>query len=286
MNEVKKLTINDYKLMKERGEVISWISIYDYPMAYYADQAGIDTIFVGDSSTMTVLGYPNTLSATMDQMIMFAGAVSRAVKRAFIIGDLPYMSYQISKSEAVRNAGRYMSEGHVDAVKCEGGVEVADTIAEIVKWGIPCHGHIGVTPQSLSAQGGYKSQGRSTEDAVRLVNDALCLEQAGCFCLVIECVPQQITQLIRERLTIPIISIGGGPADGQLLIVQDLLGMWPGHKPKFVKAYANLGEQMLHAFKTYNAEVKGHVHPAPEQCYNISDELLDKVKDELRRRGI
>ncbi len=286
MDEVKKLTINDYKLMKERGEVISWVSIYDYPMAYYADRAGIDTIFVGDSSTMTVLGYPNTLSATMDQMVMFAGAVSRAVKRAFIIGDLPYMSYQISKSEAVRNAGRYMAEGHVDAVKCEGGEEVADTVHEIVKWGIPCHGHIGVTPQSLSAQGGYKSQGRSMEAAVKLVNDAICLEQAGCFCLVMECVPQQLTQLVREKINIPIISIGGGPADGQLLIVHDLLGMYPGHTPKFVKQYANLGEEMTRAFKEYNQDVKGHIHPGPDQCYNVKDEFVDKVKDELKRRGI
>ena len=168
MDEVKKLTIKDIRRMYEEKEPMSWISIYDYPMAYYADQAGIDVIFVGDSSTTTVLGYPNTLYASMDQMIMFAGAVTRAVKHAFVIGDLPYRSYQASVEDAVRNAMRYMAEGHVDAVKCEGGEEVCDRIAEIVKWGMPCHGHIGVTPQSLAAQGGYMSQGRTLDTAVKL----------------------------------------------------------------------------------------------------------------------
>ena len=164
MDEVKKLTIKDIRRMYEEKEPMSWISIYDYPMAYYADQAGIDVIFVGDSSTTTVLGYPNTLYASMDQMIMFAGAVTRAVKHAFVIGDLPYRSYQASVEDAVRNAMRYMAEGHVDAVKCEGGEEVCDRIAEIVKWGMPCHGHIGVTPQSLAAQGGYIGHGGKAGD--------------------------------------------------------------------------------------------------------------------------
>ena len=186
MDEVKKLTIKDIRRMYEEKEPMSWISIYDYPMAYYADQAGIDVIFVGDSSTTTVLGYPNTLYASMDQMIMFAGAVTRAVKHAFVIGDLPYRSYQASVEDAVRNAMRYMAEGHVDAVKCEGGEEVCDRIAEIVKWGMPCHGHIGVTPQSLAAQGGYMSQGRTLDTAVKLVTDAIALEQAGCFAIVLE----------------------------------------------------------------------------------------------------
>ena len=286
MDEVKKLTIKDIRRMYEEKEPMSWISIYDYPMAYYADQAGIDVIFVGDSSTTTVLGYPNTLYASMDQMIMFAGAVTRAVKHAFVIGDLPYRSYQASVEDAVRNAMRYMAEGHVVAVKCEGGEEVCDRIAEIVKWGMPCHGHIGVTPQSLAAQGGYMSQGRTLDTAVKLVTDAIALEQAGCFAIVLECVPQQITKVIQEHIHIPAISIGGGPADGQLLIVQDLLGMFPGHKPKFVKEYAHLGEEMTRAFKQYRDEVKTFVHPAPENCYNVKPEFVEELNYKLKQMGI
>jgi 3-methyl-2-oxobutanoate hydroxymethyltransferase len=277
----EKITILKLYEMKERGEKASFLTAYDYPTALYEDWAGIEMILVGDSVAMTLLGYETTLPVTMDQMITFTQAVCRAVKYAFVIGDMPYMSYQTSIEEAIRNAGRFMACG-TDAVKLEGGARVADTLEAIVKAGIPVMGHIGMTPQSAAQMGGYKAQGRDAESARRLIEDAKTLEDAGAFSILLECIPGRVAEIIVKETKIPIYSIGSGAAcDGQLLIVHDLLGLFEAFMPKFVKRYAQLGQEMVEAFTKYKEEVKSGKFPQPEHFYTIPEKEFEKLLKSL-----
>ncbi len=275
---MKKITLLDLKAKKDQGKKITMLTAYDYPFAQMVDEAGIDIILVGDSLGMVVLGYESTLPVSMEEMLHHIRAVKRAVKRAFLIGDMPFMSYQASVEEAVRNAGRFMKAG-CDAVKLEGGQEVTDKVEAIVKAGIPVLGHIGLTPQSIAQLGGYRVQGRNVQSAKRLVQDALALEKAGVFGIVLECVPYQLTKLITERCSVITIGIGAGPyCDGQVLVIHDLLGLTLGHKPKFVKTYVNLAPQIKQALFQYQTEVKEGIFPDFSHAYSLSEEAWGAIK--------
>jgi 3-methyl-2-oxobutanoate hydroxymethyltransferase len=281
--EREKITIPKLNEMKERGEPITWLTAYDYPMALLMDRAGIEMILVGDSAGMTMLGYKTTLPVTMEQMITFTAAVCRAVKYAFVIGDMPYMSYQASIEEAIRNAGRFMAECGTDAIKLEGGARVAHIVQAINEAGIPVMGHIGLTPQSYTQLGGYKAQGRDAETAHRLIRDAEILEEAGAFAILLECIPAEVAAIIRERASIPILGLGSGSdVDGQLLIVHDMLGLFESFTPKFVKRYADLTSIILEAFERYRGEVKERGFPRPEHFYKIPEEELRKLREILQ----
>lgn len=276
--ERRKIDIPYLYRMKAEGEKVSWLTAYDYPTALFEDMAGIEMIMAGDSGMMALLGHKNTLLATMEQMLWMTQAVTRAVKYAFVIGDMPYMSYQVSKEEAIRNAGRFMAEGGTDCIKLEGGVEMADTISAIVTAGVPVMAHIGMTPQSAAVLGGYKSQGRDAETARQIIQDAKTLEQAGAFSILVEAVPAKVAGLLVKEVKVPVYSIGAGPeCDGQVLIVHDMLGLFQLFKPRFVKRYAELGDAMMEAFKKYREEIKAGVFPGPEHCYNIPDEEFQKL---------
>ena len=276
--EREEVNINYLYSKKEEGEKISWLTAYDYPTAGYEEKAGIEMILVGDSGGMTLLGYDSTLPVTMDEMAVMTKAVTRATDKTFVVGDMPYMSYQASKEDAIKNAGRLMGECGADCVKLEGGKRMAPTVEAMVDAGIPVIGHIGMTPQSAAQLGGYKSQGTDAKTARELIADAKALEEAGAFAVLLEAIPSRVTELIYEEAEIPIYGIGAGPTnDGELLIVQDILGLFELFKPKFVKRYANLGDEMVDAFKQYRQEVKEGVFPAEEHSYNISDEEFDKI---------
>jgi 3-methyl-2-oxobutanoate hydroxymethyltransferase len=272
--------------MRRKGEKISFLTAYDYPTALLEDRAGIELILVGDSAAMCLLGHETTLQITMDEMITLASAVTRAALCAFVIGDMPYMSYQPSNQEAVRNAGRFMSEARVDAVKLEGGVRMVDRIAAITGAGIPVMGHIGLTPQSSSQMGGLRSQGRDMESALRLIRDAEAIEEAGAFALLIEAVPAEVGEMITKQAGIPVLSIGaGGACDGQLLIVHDILGLFEAFTPRFVRRYANLSATMSEAFSAYRNEVRSGAFPGPEHQYPIPPEELEALRSGLEWKG-
>lgn len=276
----KKITIPDLYELRDRKEPITWLTAYDYPTAYLEDQAGIEMILVGDSVGMTVYGYEGTLQMTMDIMIEHTKAVRRAIKYAFLVGDMPYMSYQVTPQQAIENAGRFMREAGTDAVKLEGGERVANTIRAIVSAGIPVIGHIGLTPQSSALLGGFRIQGKDAQTAKSLIDDAIALERAGVFAILLECVPNKVAKLIKEHVSVLVFGIGAGDAcDGQLLIVHDILGLFQFFKPKFVKRYANLSETMLEAFKSYRQDVKEKKFPQPEHFYLIDDEEYEKLLD-------
>jgi len=278
----KKVTTLTFRQKKERGEPISMLTAYDYPTALAMDQAGIDSILVGDSLAMVVLGYENTLPVTMDEMLHHARAVARGAKSALLVGDMPFMSYQVSVEDAVRNAGRFLKEAGMDAVKLEGGHERADTVRAITSAGIPVMGHIGLTPQSIHQLGGFRAQGKTARAAKRLLEDALILEEAGCFSLVLESVPARLARLISERLSIPTIGIGAGAGcDGQVLVAHDLLGLFDRFTPKFVKQYANLNGEMTRAFNEYIADVQSRAFPAPEHTVEMADAEWDSLLKEL-----
>jgi 3-methyl-2-oxobutanoate hydroxymethyltransferase len=278
----KKITIQSFRQKKARGEPITMLTGYDYPTALALDRAGIDAILVGDSLGMVVLGYENTLPLTMDEMLHHCRAVARGAKFAFLIGDMPFMSYQVSVKEAIRNAGRFLQEGNMDAVKLEGGKERLDTIRSIVGAGIPVMGHIGLTPQSIHKLGGFYPQGRTSETARRILDDALILEEAGCFGLVLESVPARLAELISNRISIPTIGIGAGPrCDGQVLVVHDLLGFFDRFTPKFVKKYADLHGEMQRAFSEYIADVASHRYPANEHTVEMPDDEWQSLLGEL-----
>ncbi len=288
--ERQKITIPKLYEMKTSKEPVSWLTCYDYPTALIMDRAGIDMMLVGDSAGMTMLGYPTTLPVTMDQMITFTGAVCRAVKYAFVIGDMPYMSYQINNDEAIRNAGRFMAECGTDAVKLEGGARVAPIIEAITNAGIPVMGHIGLTPQSASQLGGYKAQGRDAQTARRLIADAEALEEAGAFAILLECMPAPVAKIIHERLRIPVYGLGSGrDVDGQLMIVHDMLGLFERFVPKFVKRYANLSPILLEAFTHYREDVKTETFPQAAHFYTMVEGELEKLgelfDDRSSRRG-
>lgn len=275
---MEEININYLYRKKEEGEKISWLTAYDYPTAQYEERAGIEMILVGDSGGMTLLGYDSTLPVTMDEMMVMTKAVTRATEKTFVVGDMPYMSYQAGKKEAIKSAGRFMGECGKDAVKLEGGKRMAPTVEVMVEAGIPVIGHIGMTPQSAAQLGGYKSQGRDAETARELIEDAKALEEAGAFAILLEAVPSRVTKLIYEKAEVPIYGIGaGGNTDGELLIVQDILGLFELFKPKFVKRFANLGEEMVEAFDQYKREVKSGKFPAEEHCYKIPDEEYEEI---------
>lgn len=263
-----KNTVVTFKQAKEKGEKLTMLTAYDYSTAKLIDEAGINAILVGDSLGMVVLGYEDTLSVTMEDMIHHSAAVSRGIKDTLLITDMPFMSYQTSVYDAVVNAGRLMKEGRAGAVKLEGGAEFAEHISAIVKASIPVMGHIGLTPQSVNAFGGFKVQGKTNEAAQKLIDDAKALEKAGVFAIVVECVPAELGKAITEAVSVPVIGIGAGKyCDGQVLVYQDMLAMYDKMKPKFVKAYANIGEQMIEAFKAYDSEVKSGAFPTDEHSF-------------------
>ena len=254
------------------------LTAYDYSTAKLVDGAGINAILVGDSLGNVVLGYPDTISVTMEDMIHHSVAVSRGIKDTLLICDMPFMSYQTSVYDAVVNAGRLMKEGRAHAVKLEGGQEMEETIRAIVNASIPVCAHIGLTPQSINAFGGFKVQGKGKEAAQKLLDDARAVERAGAFAVVLECVPAALAKKVSEEISIPTIGIGAGAdCDGQVLVYQDMLGMFTDFKPKFVKHYANVGEIMTEAFKAYDAEVKAGVFPAQEHTYKIDDSIIEKL---------
>jgi 3-methyl-2-oxobutanoate hydroxymethyltransferase len=273
VSQRKKVTTRTFREKKERGETITMLTAYDYPTALAEDQAGVDSILVGDSLAMVVLGYDNTLPVTMEEMLHHCRAVSRGAKMALLVGDMPFMSYQVSVEEAVRNAGRFLQQGNMDAVKLEGGRERADAIRMITGAGIPVMGHLGLTPQSVHQLGGFRAQGKTAIAAKRLLEDALLLEEAGCFSIVLESVPARLAELVSQRVHIPTIGIGAGVGcDGQVLVTHDLLGLFDRFTPKFVRKYANFHAEMQRAFSEYIEDVQTKAFPAAEHTVDMAEE--------------
>jgi 3-methyl-2-oxobutanoate hydroxymethyltransferase len=275
---MKKYTVTSFQESKKNNEKITMLTAYDYTTAKLLDEAGIDTILVGDSLGMTMLGYDTTLEVTMDDMIHHTKAVTRGTKRALVVGDMPFLSYHISIEETIRNAGRFIKEAGAHAVKLEGGKEMVDKIKALVAAKIPVVGHLGLTPQSVNMMGGFKVQGKSEEAARAILEDALLLEEAGCFAIVLECVPAKLATLISEKLTIPTIGIGAGNGcDGQVLVIQDVFGMYDGLQPKFVKRYKETGQDMTEGVEAYIKEVRSGEFPSEEHTFKIKDETLSKL---------
>ena len=285
--ERKKVTISDLQAKKEQGQRITMVTAYDYPNGVLVDKAGIDIILVGDSLAMVVLGYENTVPVTMDEMILHCQAVARGAKHPLLVGDMPFMSYEVSIQEAVRNAGRFLKEGKMDVVKLEGGKDRAEIVRAIVTAGIPVMGHIGLTAQTISKLGGFKTQGKSVESAVKLVQDALALQEAGCFSIVLEAIPDRLATLITKKIKIPTIGIGAGAgADGQVLVLHDMLGLFDRFTPKFVKKYANLSETGVKALQQYIDEVEKGVFPGPEHVFTVKDDVYEALVQEVEKRGL
>ena len=279
MSERKKVSLTTLFKKVDAGEPITMLTCYDYPTAYFQEGAGIDMVLVGDSLGMTMLGYESTLPVTMDDMIRHAQAVRRGTPNAWLIGDMPYMSYQPSVESAVRNAGRFMAEAACDAIKLEGGAEMADRMAGIVAAGIPAMGHLGLTPQSVSALGGFRVQGRGALQAKKIMDDAKALEKAGAFAILLEMVPDRVCELITERAEdCFIISLGSGPdAHGQLLIYHDMFGLYPRFKPRMAKVYADAGQVILNGLKQYVDEVTDKTFPQPENWFGMKDEDYEEL---------
>jgi 3-methyl-2-oxobutanoate hydroxymethyltransferase len=273
----KKLTIPDIRNRKN-STPIAELTAYDYPWAKVADTAGIDVVLVGDSLGMVVLGYPDTVSVTMEEMIHHTKAVVRGVERALVITDMPFGSYNSSIPAAINNATRMLKEGRADAVKIEGGVSMAATVAAIVNAGIPVQGHIGLTPQTATSLGGFKVQGKSAQAAKQLLDDAKAMEDAGCFSIVLEAIPAPLAERITRSVAIPTIGIGAGPdCDGQVLVIHDLVGLYDRFTPKFVKQYATINEPILEALRQYKAEVENRTFPTEAHSFTMKSEELDKL---------
>jgi len=283
MTERKKVTITTLTDKVSNNIPISWLTCYDFPTAYFQQEAGIDMILVGDSLGMTMLGYDSTLPVKMDDMIRHTQAVRRGAPTVFLVGDMPYMSYQPSVETAIRNAGRFMAEAGCDAVKLEGGAEMADRIKGIAYAGIPVIGHLGLTPQSVSALGGFRLQGKQAYQAKKIINDAKILEQSGAFCILLEMVPDRVCKLITERSEGCIImSLGSGPdAHGQLLIYHDMFGLYPKFKPRMAKVFGNAGEVILNGLTQYVQEVSDKTFPQPENWFRMKDEEYDALLEIL-----
>jgi 3-methyl-2-oxobutanoate hydroxymethyltransferase len=276
-------TVQDIINMKKERKKISVITSYDYTLASLCDKAGIDVLLVGDSAGMVMLGYENTISVTMDQMCMFTEAVSRARKNSLLVADLPFMSYQASIEDAINNSGRLIKAG-ADAIKLEGGSIMTKTISAIVDVGIPVMGHIGLQPQTTILSEGYKVQGKTKDSAMKLIEDAKKLEDAGVFSIALEMVSHEVAQIISETVNIPIIGIGSGVnCDGQVLVVQDLLGMYDKIKPKFAKRYMNLSEDIVKSLEEYRSDVESGAFPAKENSFSMNEEELKKLREELGR---
>ncbi len=273
-----KNTVLTFKQAKENGEKLTMLTAYDYSTAKLIDESGINSILVGDSLGNVILGYEDTISVTMEDMIHHSAAVARGAKNALVVCDMPFMSYQTSVYDAVVNAGRLMKEGRAGAVKLEGGKEVCPQIKTIVDAGIPVCAHLGLTPQSINAFGGFKVQGKTEAAAKKLIEDALAVEEAGAFAVVLECVPAALAELVTKKVSIPTIGIGAGNVcDGQVLVYQDMLGMFSDFTPKFVKRFADIGSVMKEAFRAYDAEVKAGSFPGSEHTYAIDDEVIEKL---------
>lgn len=278
----KKFTTTSFQNAKKENKKITMLTAYDYSMAKIVDEAGVDSILVGDSLGMVMLGYDSTLAVTVEDIIHHTKAVKRGAKRAFIVADMPFMSYHVSKEEAIRNAGRLIKEGGAEAVKIEGGVGFVDTISAIVNAQIPVMGHIGLTPQSINVFGGFKIQGKSIKAAKQLIADAQALEQAGVFAITLEGIPAELSKIITEKVNIPTIGIGAGKdCDGQILVLNDMLGMFDDFIPKFVKKYATLSTTMQEAIKQYIDEVGQGTFPGKENNYAIDQEVIDELKKNL-----
>jgi len=273
-----RVTTTFFREAKKDGRMITMLTAYDCQMAALIETAGIDAILVGDSLGNVVLGYSSTIPVTMDDMIHHIKAVTRGVSRAMVVGDMPFLSYHLSMEESLKNAGRILQEGGAQAVKLEGGREVTDVVRKIVAAGIPVMGHIGLTPQSVNQIGGYKVQGKEEAAARKLIADAEALEEAGVFAIVLELVPLQLARMITGQINVPTIGIGAGPyCSGQILVTHDLLGMYGGNKPKFVKYYANLNQDIIKALQSYGEEVRDGSFPAPEHCFNMPEDVLSKL---------
>jgi 3-methyl-2-oxobutanoate hydroxymethyltransferase len=275
---LRKVTVNTFRRMKEKGEPIAMLTAYDYPAARALERAGITAILVGDSLGMVALGYENTLPLTMDAMIHHCKAVARGASRPLLIGDMPFLSYQTSPVDAVRNAGRFLKEGGMEAVKLEGGRGMLPAIQAVLEAGIPVLGHLGLTPQSVHKFGGMRPQARSAECARKLLEDALLLEKAGVFAIVLESIPARLAELVSRKLSIPTIGIGAGSGcDGQVLVTNDMLGLYDRFTPRFVKQYAHLLNDMEHAFKGYIADVQSRAFPAAEHTIDMKEEEWEKL---------
>jgi len=275
---LQKVTAKDIIEKKKKGEKIVTITSYDYSLAKIVDESGIDLILVGDSLSMVVLGYKNTLSVTMDEMIHHTKAVSRGVSNALLVGDMPFLSYKIDIKEAVKNAGRFIQEGGAEAVKVEGGTEMCSTIKAMIKADIQVMGHIGLTPQAIYEFGGFLVQGKTIETAKKLILDAKNLEEAGVFSIVLESIPWQIAKLITSSVDVPTIGIGAGPyCDGQILVIHDMLGIFTDIKPKFVKYFANIGKSIRRALDDYRDEVINEIYPDQEHSYEFPQQDLNKI---------
>ena len=273
-----KKTVDTFLEARAEKRKLVMLTAYDYSMARLADSCGIDGILVGDSLGMVCLGYKDTLSVTVEDMVHHTAAVSRGAKEALLISDMPFMSYHASLYDAVKNAGRLVQEGHAEAVKLEGGASVARQVRAIVKAQIPVMGHIGLTPQSVNVFGGFKVQGRRLDAARRLIDDAKRLEDAGAFAITLECIPAALSEKITEAVSIPTIGIGAGPkCDGQVLVYHDMLGMFPDFKPKFVKTYSNTGDMITDAIKRYAEEVRSGAFPAQEHSFSIETDVLENL---------
>lgn len=273
-----KKTVATFKEAKINNEKLSMVTAYDYSMAKLVDEGGIDGILVGDSLGMVTLGYENTLAVTIDDMIHHTKAVSRGANNALVVADMPFLSYHISIEESIKNAGRLIKEGDAHAVKLEGGRDVIDKVEGIVKAQIPVMGHIGLTPQSINMFGGFKVQGKTIEQIQNLIDDAKCLEEAGVFAIVLECIPEKISKIITESVSIPTIGIGAGKyCDGQILVINDMLGMYSDFTPKFVKQYKNLKEDINEAINNYIKDIKTGVFPEEKHSFKIDEQILDKL---------
>jgi 3-methyl-2-oxobutanoate hydroxymethyltransferase len=281
---MSKKGIIDFHKMKKNGEKITWITAYDYPTAHFAEKAGMDMILVGDSLGMVVYGYDGTIPVTMDECIIHCKAVRRGAPNTFVIGDMPFLSYQVSQEDAIMNAGRFLKEASMDAIKLEGGRRIIDKIKGIVDAGMLVMGHIGLTPQSSGQLGGFKAQGRTAQSAEELIKDALEIEKAGAFGLLLEAIPPELGAALKDMLKIPVYGIGAGKfTDGQLLINGDMLGYFEAFTPKFVKKYANLAEVITNAFKDYVKDVQNGDFPGPEHAYNVLEEELQGFKQVVEK---
>ncbi len=280
--EVKKVMITDLHKMKKEGKKITMITAYSYPQGLIVDQAGIDIILVGDSLGMVELGYKDTVPVTMEEMLHHTKAVVRAVKRAHVVGDMPFMSYNISIEQAITNAGILYKDGGADSVKLEGGQEMAKVVEAIVKAGIPVFGHIGLTPQTANLLGGFKVQGKSIDKAKKVVEDAIALEEAGAFALILEAIPKQLAAIITEKVSIPTVGIGGGiNCDGQVLVLHDMVGLFKRFTPKFVKVYADVYSIQLNAVKEFIDDVRSEKFPGDEHSFNMKEEVVEELKKAL-----
>lgn len=282
--QMPKKTVLDFREMKRKGDKVTFLTAYDFPMASFCEKAGMDMILVGDSAAMVVHGLPGTVPITMDQMIQHAQAVRRGAPATFVIGDMPFLSYQVSRESAIENAGRFFKEASVDAIKLEGGRRVIRQIEGIVEGGMSVMGHIGLTPQSSGQLGGFRAQGRTADAARELIEDALAIEKAGAFALLLEAVPPEVGRIITDMLEIPVLSIGAGMyTDGQLLIIGDMLGYFEAFTPKFVKKYANLAEIIDKALREFGEDVRTGKFPEEKHCYRMLEGEYEKLQVLLRK---